>query len=88
MANRALQLDPNIPEGHYIQGRLAWTPQGGWQHEYAMKEIATALAGRPNLVEGFDRLATIAFHVGLIDEAHELYNRATAINPDDSFPSG
>ncbi|HEX9493674.1 MAG TPA: serine/threonine-protein kinase, partial [Thermoanaerobaculia bacterium] len=38
MANRALQLDPNIPEGHYIQGRLAWTPQGGWQHEYAMKE--------------------------------------------------
>jgi TolB-like protein/Flp pilus assembly protein TadD len=85
MSDRALQLDPNIPEGHYIRGRLAWTPQAGFQHEYAIEEIAAALAERPNLNEGFDRLATILFHVGLLDEAHELYNRALAINPTDPF---
>jgi tetratricopeptide (TPR) repeat protein len=85
MADRALQLDANIPEGHYIRGRLAWTPSAGWQHEYAINEIATALAERPNLNEGFDRLATILYHVGLVDEAEALYKRATAINPDDTF---
>jgi len=84
LADRALQLDPNVPEGHYIRGRLAWTPPE-WQHEYAMKEIAIALAERPNLNEGFDRLATIAFHVGLVDEAQEMYARASAINPEDPF---
>ncbi len=85
MSDRALQLDPNIPEGRYIRGRLAWTPQAGFQHEYAMREVAAALAGNPNLNEGFDRLATIAFHVGLLDEAEELYRRASAINPQDPF---
>ena len=83
--DRALQFDPDVPEGHYIRGRLAWTPQAGFQHEYAMREIAAALAERPNLNEGFDRLATILFHVGLMDEAHELYKRAEAINPGDPF---
>jgi non-specific serine/threonine protein kinase len=85
MADRALQLDPNVPEGHYIRGRLAWTPQAGWQHEYAMEEIATALSERPNLNEGLGRLGTIAFHVGLVDEADELYRRAVAIYPEDPF---
>src|SRR5207248_3788666 len=85
MADRALELDPGVPEGHYIRGRLAWTPHAGFQHEYAMREIAAALSERPNLNEGFDRIATIMFHVGLIDEAFELYQHAIAINPDDLF---
>jgi TolB-like protein len=85
MCDEALKRDPDIAEGHYIRGRLAWTPDEGFQHEYAMREIAVALAERPNLIEGFDRLATIMWHVGLIDEAFELFTRALAINPDDPF---
>lgn len=42
-----------------------------------------ALAERPNLNEGFDRLGVILFHVGLIDEAQQLFQRAQAISPDD-----
>ena len=85
MCERALQLDPNVPEGRYIRGRLAWMPQAGFQHEYAIREIVAALAERPNLNEGFDRLATILWHVGLLDEAQPLYERALAIYPDDPF---
>ena len=85
MSDHALQLDPDIPEGHYIRARLAWTPKAGFQHEYAMREMAIALSQRPNLNEGFDRLGTICFHVGLIDEAEQLYWRATTINPSDPF---
>ena len=84
MCERALQLDPNIPEGRYIRGSLAWTPQGSFDHEYAIREIAAAVAERPNLTEGYDWLAKILFHVGLIDEAGELYDRALAINPDET----
>jgi len=83
MSNRGLELDPDIPEGHYIRARLAWTPQGGFQHEFAMPEIVAALAERPNLNEGFDWLATILFHVGLVEEARIYYAHALVINPDD-----
>src|SRR5437667_5225462 len=83
MSDRALQLDPDIPEGHYIRARLAWTPQGGFQHEYAMREIVATLAERPNFNEGFDWLATILGHVGLIDDAVAYYAHALVINPDD-----
>jgi TolB-like protein/Tfp pilus assembly protein PilF len=83
MCDRALELDPDLPEARYIRGRLAWTPQAGFQHELAIREFAAALAERPNLNEGFDRLGVVLFHVGLIDEARELFQRALAISPDD-----
>jgi serine/threonine protein kinase len=83
MSERALSLDPEIPEGHYIRARLAWTPRGGFQHEYAMREIVAALSERPNFNEGFTWLATILFHVGLIEESQTYYAHALVINPDD-----
>jgi len=83
MSERALALDPEIPEGHYIRARLAWTPRGGFQHEYAMREIVAAVSERPNFNEGFTWLATILFHVGLIEESQDYYRHALVINPDD-----
>jgi serine/threonine protein kinase/tetratricopeptide (TPR) repeat protein len=84
MCDRALALDRDIPEGRYMRARIAWTPQGGFQHEYAIRELASALAERPNLFEGFDWLATVLFHVGLIDEGREQFARALTISPDDA----
>jgi tetratricopeptide (TPR) repeat protein len=86
ISERATQLDPEIPEGRYIRARLAWTPQGGFQHELAIRELVAALAERPNLFEGFNLLATILWHVGLIEDARLNYQRALAINPDDMVP--
>src|SRR5256885_5893918 len=40
MCDRALDLDPDIPAGRYLRGRLAWTPQDGFQHEFAIRELA------------------------------------------------
>jgi len=84
MCERALAFDPDLPEGHYMQARIAWTPQGGFQHEYAMRELVAALGERPNLTEGFDWLATLLFHVGLIEEGSEQFARAISINPADA----
>ena len=82
ISDRVLALDPDMPEGHILRGRLAWTPQAGFRHEYAMREIVAALAERPNVNDGFDTLATILLHVGLIDEARTYYARSLVINPD------
>jgi serine/threonine protein kinase/tetratricopeptide (TPR) repeat protein len=84
MCDRALALEPDIPEGRYMRARLAWTPQGGFQHEYAIRELISALSERPNLFEGFDWLATVLFHVGLIEEGREQFERALTISPDDA----
>ena len=87
MCDRALAFDPDIPEGRYMRARIAWTPQGGFQHEYAIRELASALGERPNLFEGFDWLATVLFHVGLIDDGRQQFARALTISPDDATAS-
>jgi non-specific serine/threonine protein kinase len=81
--DRALKLDATLPEARYLRGHLAWTPQGGFKHEYAIGEIMAALKDRPNLSEGFDSLAVILFHVGLVAESQALFTRAMEIYPDD-----
>jgi serine/threonine protein kinase/Tfp pilus assembly protein PilF len=85
MCDRALRLDPRIPEGRYIGARLAWTPQAGFDHEHAIRELVGALAERPNLSEGFDWLAVILFHLGLLKESRAQIKRALAINPEDGL---
>ncbi len=83
MCERALQLDPNIAEGRYMRARLAWTPQRGFDHAFAIAEIAETLAERPNFNEAWDLLGVILFHVGLLDDARLLADRALAISPGD-----
>ncbi len=85
MCDRALELDPYVPEGRYLRARLAWTPQGNFNHEYAMTELIGAISERPNLYEAYDWLAAILFHVGLPEEALACYDRAAQINPDDAI---
>lgn len=83
LAHRALQLDPDLPEGRYIRARLAWTPHGGFDHGLAISEMMAALAGRPNMTEAYGWLGIVLFHVGLIEEARDRFARALRINPSD-----
>jgi serine/threonine protein kinase len=85
MCDRALNIDPQVPEGRYLRARLAWTPQEGFDHAYAITELMGAISERPNLYEAWDWLATVLFHVGLVEEAISCYNRAEQINPDDAI---
>ena len=81
MCERALALDPELPEGRYLRARLLWSPPGGFDHEGAMRELFAALSGRPNLDDAHVRLAVILFHVGMIDEAQRALERALALSP-------
>jgi TolB-like protein/predicted Zn-dependent protease len=81
MCAHALALDPDLPEARYVRGRLLWSPPAGFEHDGAMRELLAALAGRPNLDEAHVRLATILFHVGMLDEAERSLERALALSP-------
>jgi serine/threonine protein kinase/tetratricopeptide (TPR) repeat protein len=81
MSDKALDLDPGLPEGHYVRGRLLWSPPEGWDHAGALRELMSALAARPNLDDAHLKVATILYHVGLVEESEHHLHRALAITP-------
>jgi eukaryotic-like serine/threonine-protein kinase len=83
MCDRALAIDPDLPEGRYIRARLLWTPQRGFDFAGALKEIAAALAGRPSMSEAHAVAALVLVHGSRVQESDAEFAQALAINPAD-----
>jgi tetratricopeptide (TPR) repeat protein len=88
MCDRALALDPGLPEARYVRARMVWSPPGGWDHGEAMRELMAALAGRPSLDDAHLRLGVVLWHIGLIDEAERAIDRALALSPGHLIATG
>ena len=82
---KALALDPDLPEAYLARGRLLWTPANHFPHDKAMQEYRRALALNPSLDEARNQLALVLSHVGLLDEALEESKKALAINPSNNL---
>lgn len=78
---RALELDPDLPEGHVAKAFLLWGPSKNFQHLEAIAELRRALASQSNLPHAYNRLGTILAHIGLLDRAREMYERARHFHP-------
>jgi DNA-binding winged helix-turn-helix (wHTH) protein/tetratricopeptide (TPR) repeat protein len=78
---RALELDPDLPEGHVARAFLLWGPSKNFQHLQAIEELKCALALQKNLPHAYNRLGTILAHVGLLDHARAMYERARPYHP-------
>jgi DNA-binding winged helix-turn-helix (wHTH) protein/tetratricopeptide (TPR) repeat protein len=78
---RALELDPDLPEGHVANAFLLWGPSKNFQHLEAITELRRALALQNNLPHAYNRLGTILAHVGLLDHAREMYERGRPFHP-------
>jgi len=78
---RALELDPDLPEGHVANAFLLWGPSKNFQHLAAITELRRALALQKNLPHAYNRLGTILAHVGLLDHAREMYERCRPFHP-------
>ena len=85
MCEKALALEPGLPEGRYLRGRLLWNPARGWGHGAALSEFLAAIAARPGLIEAYNFAAQVLVHTGLLDEAVEVQRRALEIDPGDTF---
>ena len=79
--HRALELDPDLPEGHVAKAFLLWGPSKNFQHLEAIAELKLALALQNNLPHAYNRLGTILAHIGLLDHAREMYERGRPFHP-------
>src|SRR6185369_195221 len=82
---RALDLDPDLPEAYQARGRLLWTPANHFPHDKAIQEYRRALALNPSLDEARNQLAVVLGHVGLLDEALGELDKALAANPSNNL---
>lgn len=78
---RALELDPDLPEGHVASAFLLWGPSKNFQHLEAIAELKRALALQSNLPHAYNRLGTILAHIGLLDHARAMYERGRPFHP-------
>jgi DNA-binding winged helix-turn-helix (wHTH) protein/tetratricopeptide (TPR) repeat protein len=79
--SRALDLDPDLPEGHVARAFLFWGPPRNFQHLEAIDELKRALALQNNQPQAYNRLGTILAHIGLLDHAREMYERGRPFHP-------
>lgn len=82
---KALALDPDLPEAYLARGRLLWTPANHFPHDKAIQEYRRALALSPGLDEARNQLALVLSHVGLLDEALAELDQALAANPSNNL---
>jgi DNA-binding winged helix-turn-helix (wHTH) protein/tetratricopeptide (TPR) repeat protein len=78
---RALELDPDLPEGHVASAFLLWGPSKNFQHLEAIAELKRALVLQNNQPHAYNRLGTILAHIGLLDHAREMYERGRPFHP-------
>jgi DNA-binding winged helix-turn-helix (wHTH) protein/tetratricopeptide (TPR) repeat protein len=78
---RALDLDPGLPEGHVSKAFLLWGPSRNFQHIDAIAELKRALSLQKNLLHAYNRLGTILAHIGLLDHARTMYERGRPFSP-------
>lgn len=78
---RALELDPDLPEGHVANAFLLWGPAKNFQHAEAIGELKRAVALQSNQPHAYNRLGTILAHIGLLDHAREMYERGRVFHP-------
>ena len=78
---RALELDPDLAEAHVASAFLLWGPSKNFQHLEAIAELKRALALQNNQPQAYNRLGTILAHIGLLDHAREMYEKARPFHP-------
>jgi DNA-binding winged helix-turn-helix (wHTH) protein/tetratricopeptide (TPR) repeat protein len=78
---RALELEPDLPEGHVACAFLLWGPSKNFQHLEAIAELKRALSLQNNQPQAYNRLGTVLAHIGLLDHAREMYERARQFHP-------
>jgi len=77
---RALEIDPELPEGYVARAFLLWGPSKNFQHLEAIADLKRAIRLQNNLPHAYNRLGTILAHIGLLDRARETYERGRSFH--------
>ena len=77
---RALEIEPELPEGYVARAFLLWGPSKNFQHLEAIADLKRAIHLQNNLPHAYNRLGTILSHIGLLDRAREMYERGRSFH--------
>ena len=77
---RALDIEPELPEGYVARAFLLWGPSKNFQHLEAIADLKRAIRLQNNLPHAYNRLGTILAHIGLLDRAREMYERGRSFH--------
>jgi DNA-binding winged helix-turn-helix (wHTH) protein/Flp pilus assembly protein TadD len=81
----ALDLQPDLAEGHFARGLLLWTHTKGFPHEAAIQSYKRSLELNPKADETYHQLSMVYGHIGLQEEALLNVRRAIEINPNNTM---
>jgi serine/threonine-protein kinase len=81
-ADRALELQPDLPEGHLALAHYYY--RGHRDYERALEELAIADRGLPNDTRISATIAVIEMHQGRFDDAAKRFTEALEANPRDA----
>jgi len=85
---RAIELDPELAEGHLARAYILWSPARNFDHLEAIAELQRALALQPNVQHAHNRLGTICAHIGRFAESRMFYERGHRFNPQNPSAHG
>ena len=77
---RALDIEPELPEGYVARAFLLWGPSKNFQHLEAIADLKRAIRLQNNLPHAYNRLGTILAHIGLLDRVREMYERGRSFH--------
>ena len=83
-AERTLQLQPDLPEGHLALGFSHY--YGDNNYDEALKEFEIAQRGLPNEAEAYLAIGAIQRRQGKWAESNANLEKAASLNPKDSWP--
>src|SRR6476646_9411161 len=83
LAQRALQLQPDLPEAHLAMGFSLY--YGDNNFEAALKEFEIAQRDLPNEAEGYFALGAIQRRLGKWQESTDNLEKAVSLNPKDGW---
>ncbi|HEX4641677.1 MAG TPA: hypothetical protein VH252_09830 [Chthoniobacterales bacterium] len=84
LANRALQLQPDLPEGHLALGFSIYYIERDFDR--ALGELATALKGLPNEAEVYLSIGAIQRRQGKWAESNASLEKAVSLSPNETWP--
>lgn len=79
-SRKALELDPELPEGHASRGLAVLLLK---RYEEAEQEFDTAIRLNPRLFEAYYFRARACFSQGKLEEAARWFEEASTVNPED-----
>jgi TolB-like protein/cytochrome c-type biogenesis protein CcmH/NrfG len=84
LANRALQLQPDLPEAHLALGFSFY--YGDRDYDRALAEFAVAQKGLPNDAEAFLAIGAIQRRQGKWDTSNANLEKAVSLSPNETWP--